>query len=171
MKLIITGATGLTGSEVLRQALLSSLVTQVTVLSRRPIDGLRAVDVSSPKLNVILHSDFLTYPPSLNPALQDHDACIWALGPSSNGISNEEYVKATHDYAVEAARYLSSLAENRAQKFNFVFVSAQGAKPDENTRIKYEKIKGRTEKSLHAISSTGLSIFPFRPPTIFPYLP
>jgi uncharacterized protein YbjT (DUF2867 family) len=37
MKVIVTGATGLAGSAVVRQALLDADIERVTVLSRRPI--------------------------------------------------------------------------------------------------------------------------------------
>jgi len=68
MKIVLTGATGFVGSEVLRQALDDSSIDQITVLTRRP------VGMSHPRLNEIVLKDFLDYS-----GVADHlkvDACI-----------------------------------------------------------------------------------------------
>lgn len=73
MKLIITGTTGLIGSSVLEQAIVNPKVTSIVVLSRRQLSE----PPKSPKVKVIIHQNFLTYPGSLLVELQDAEACIW----------------------------------------------------------------------------------------------
>jgi uncharacterized protein YbjT (DUF2867 family) len=73
MKIIITGTTGLIGSAVLEQATLNPKITSIVVLSRRQLIDLP----ESPKVKVILHKDFLSYPESLLVQLQGAEACIW----------------------------------------------------------------------------------------------
>jgi hypothetical protein len=76
MKLIVTGATGFIGSEVLRQCIANPGVTSVLVVSRRePAKELMA----SPKVKVILHEDFSEWPTSLLEQLEGAEGCIWYL--------------------------------------------------------------------------------------------
>lgn len=71
MKIILTGASGFIGTEVLRQCIQNASVTSVIVLSRREIS------IKDPKLEVVIMADFLTYPDDVRKALADADACIW----------------------------------------------------------------------------------------------
>lgn len=110
MKLIITGATGngeskicphiptlptdsIAGSGILAAALACPQVSEVTVLSRRP------VPISHSKLAVILlpsadyPSGFDTCSPELVERLRGHSAIIWALAGNQAKMSKEEYVK------------------------------------------------------------------------------
>ena len=92
MKLILTGATGFAGGEVLRQALADPAVERVTVLTRRPLDLTHA------KLNEVIVRDFLDYS---SVRLDNADACIWCLGVSQSQVGKEQYVVITHDYAAK----------------------------------------------------------------------
>src|ERR1700759_2537834 len=140
MKIILTGATGFVGDEVLRQALDDPSIDQVVVLTRRP------VGVSNPKLNEIVLDDFLDYS-GLGDQLKA-DACIWCLGVSQTAVSKDEYIKITLDYTIAAARAM--LAAN--PQIRFCFVSGRGADWDEKSMTLYGKIKGRTEKELSKLS-------------------
>ena len=62
MKIIIFGATGLIGSECVRQAIEDKNIERITVITRRPLDK----DLTSDKLDVIIHTDFLDYTSLLN---------------------------------------------------------------------------------------------------------
>jgi len=76
MKLIVTGATGFIGNEVLRQCIANPEVTSVLVVSRRePAKDLMAF----PKVKVILHEDFSEWPASLLEQLEGAEGCIWYL--------------------------------------------------------------------------------------------
>lgn len=75
MKLIVAGATGLVGSEVIRQSLAIDSITQVIALSRRPLqldDGL-----NTSKLKAVIVEDYGKYPNEVKTEFAGADACIW----------------------------------------------------------------------------------------------
>ena len=67
MKIIITGATGMVGSEVLRQAIADNDITAITAIVRKPLT------ISNAKLETVLHHDYLNYS-SLTEIFKTHDA-------------------------------------------------------------------------------------------------
>ncbi len=147
MKLIITGATGMVGSEVLREALADNEIESVTVIVRR------SVDINHPKLKTILHQNFLDYS-SLENEFKNNDALIWCLGISQNVVSKEEYIKITYDYTVAAAKAI--VQSNDALRF--LFLSGRGADNTEKTKLLFGKIKGRTENALKELPLQKLYI-------------
>lgn len=155
MKIIITGATGTAGSEVLRQALADRDIAKILVLARRQ------PDITDPKLTVALLDDFLDYS-SIAPQLAGYDACLWCLGVSQNDVSKQEYEKITHDYAVAAARTMGGINEN----FRFCFLSGGGADSAEKSFILFARIKGKTENALTRLGHP--KTWHFRPGYIHP---
>lgn len=147
MKLIITGATGMVGSEVLRQAIADNEIELITIIVRRP------TDITHPKLKTILHQNFLDYS-SLENEFKNNDALIWCLGISQNVVSKEEYIKITYDYAVAAAKAV--VQSNNALRF--LFLSGRGADNTEKTKLLFGKIKGRTENALKQLPFQKLYI-------------
>ncbi|HLX11205.1 MAG TPA: NAD(P)H-binding protein, partial [Bacteroidota bacterium] len=75
MHILITGATGMVGEEVVRQAILDPGIDRITALVRRPLE------LSHAKLEVVVHSDFLRYD-GLTDLFRKCDACLWCLGIS-----------------------------------------------------------------------------------------
>lgn len=149
MKLIITGVTGVAGSETLRQALVDPRITRVTAISRRPIS------LQHEKLRVIVIKDFLDYSPIMND-LKDHDACLWCLGVSQNQVkSDEEYHTITYEYAMTAAKVLLSVNPNIV----FGFVSGMGADSTEKSKTLFARVKGKTENALLKLPFKKLYIF------------
>ena len=96
MRLIVTGATGLAGAEVVRQSLADAAIQKVTALVRR------ALTLNHPKLATVVHQDFLNYDLVL-PQLANHDACLWCLGVSQRDVAEPEYVRITRDYTLAGA--------------------------------------------------------------------
>jgi len=90
----------LAGSEILRPALLSPQISQVTILTSR-----KTTPESHPKLKtVILPSDdwpkgFDELSPSLMEAVRDHDACIWLVGVKQSEASKEDYIRSVSSTA------------------------------------------------------------------------
>lgn len=82
MKIVIFGATGTAGSEVVRQAIVDPEIEQLTVVVRK------SIELNHPKVKIIIHSDFLDYT-KLLPVFQEADACIWCLGISQTLVSKE----------------------------------------------------------------------------------
>lgn len=82
MKLIIAGATGLIGHELVRQSLQLSAITQVVALARKPIQ----IEASnSSKLKSVTIDDYGEYPEHIKTELAGADACIW-YAPIAGGV-------------------------------------------------------------------------------------
>jgi uncharacterized protein YbjT (DUF2867 family) len=75
MKLVIVGATGFVGGEVLRQALRNPAITSIVAISRREMPQPAPQNV---KLNYFVLEDWTSqYPESLQTVIRSADACIW----------------------------------------------------------------------------------------------
>ncbi len=149
MKLIISGVTGVVGSETVRQALLEPRITRVTAISRR------LISLQHEKLRVIVIKDFLDYSPIIND-LKDHDAWLWCLGVSQNQVgSDEKYHTITYEYAMAAAEALLSVNPN----IIFGFVSGMGADSTEKSKTLFARVKGKTENALLKLPLKKLYIF------------
>lgn len=156
--IILTGATGLVGNAVLRhiQSLPSpSPITKLTILSRSPVP---AASESSPtnndtKIEVIQHTDYLTYPPDLTSKLSDVSAIIWAQGVSQTKVSSpEEYTTITKGFPLAAARAFTSSTDPAARNnkpLRFIYVSGEGAtqRPGMFTQL-FGRVKGEAERAL-----------------------
>lgn len=81
MKLIVTGATGLVGSEVIRLALCNPAITSVVAIARKPVlapaNDVGTESQTSKLQSVILESWTSPYPESVIRHVKDADACIW----------------------------------------------------------------------------------------------
>ncbi|KAF7985984.1 hypothetical protein HWV62_41290 [Athelia sp. TMB] len=178
MKLIMTGVTGAAGSEMYRAALADPAVTHITVLARRALpDWMPRPTSDRPSLAVEVVPDFLAYPADLPARLAEHDACIWALGRSAVGMSEEAYTEMTYGYVVHALDALekggvAARSAAAGTPFRFVFVSGEGADPEEKSWAMFGRIKGRTEKVLTSLpASSGISAAILRPAYFFPAFP
>jgi hypothetical protein len=82
MKLIVTGATGFVGGEVVRLALRNPAVKSIIALVRRPVstppDAGAGGDAS--KLQYVILEDWKSpYPDSVKEHIKGADACIWCV--------------------------------------------------------------------------------------------
>jgi dTDP-4-dehydrorhamnose reductase len=155
VKIIITGATGMVGSEVLRQALADNAITIIFAVVRR------ALTLQHPKLTVIIHKNFLDYSP-LDTIFKQAHACIWCLGVSQMQVSKEEYVIITHDYTIAAAKAITAANPG----ILFLFTSGEGADTTEKSNTIFAREKGRTENDLVKLGIKNLYII--RPGAIKP---
>lgn len=137
MKIIVKGATGMVGSEVIREAIADGEIEEVTAIVRKPLL------VQHPKLKTVIHKDFLDYS-TLADVFRSNDACIWCLGISQNAVSEAEYVVITYDYAVAAAKAM--LAANPS--IGLLFLSGEGASATGKSMFLFGRVKGRTEHAL-----------------------
>ncbi|KAF8181893.1 hypothetical protein K438DRAFT_2168237 [Mycena galopus ATCC 62051] len=160
MHLILTGATGTVGAPILRHCLVSSQVTQLSILARRTF-GLPK-DLDTTKARIIVHEDYASYPSELLERLKGADGCIWAQGTSQYSVSEREYIRITYDFPLAAAKAFSALSDTG--KFIFVHVSGKGA---ESGASLYGRTKARAENALLEIPNTPtypkLRVFNVRP--------
>jgi uncharacterized protein YbjT (DUF2867 family) len=155
MKLLLTGATGTAGSEVLNQALLDPSIERVIVLTRKPLQ------VEHQKLSTVIHTDFLHYD-EVKDSIALCDACIWCLGISQSQVTKEQYHVITYDYAVAAADAFWKLHPTGT----LVFLSGAGADSNEKSRTLFARVKGKAENAL--IKMNGAHLVVARPGGIKP---
>jgi nucleoside-diphosphate-sugar epimerase len=136
MKVIITGTTGMIGEGVLIECLANSEITEVLSVSRKPTGK------SHSKLKEYVVSDFLSLKEN-DEKLKGYDACFYCAGVSSVGMKEEDYKRITYDTTMHFAKALYPNS-----KMSFVFVSGGGTDSSEKGRMRWARVKGKTENDL-----------------------
>ncbi|MBL7702008.1 MAG: NAD(P)H-binding protein [Ferruginibacter sp.] len=155
MKIIVTGATGLAGSEVVRQAIADNNIQEIICLVRRPME------ITHPKITTIIHKNFLSYN-DVEDHFRDCDACLWCLGISQMQVTKTQYAVITYDYTIAAAKAM--LGAN--PDMHFIFLSGNGADRTEKSKVLFARLKGKTENALLQLMIKKLTIV--RPDAIWP---
>ena len=91
MKLIVTGATGLVGTEIIRQAVRNPAITSVVALARKPVPAPANAgpNADTSKLQSVVLEDWTApYPESVKEHVKGADACIWCATPMHQLLSN-----------------------------------------------------------------------------------
>ncbi|MBM3186231.1 MAG: NAD(P)H-binding protein [Bacteroidetes bacterium] len=135
--ILIIGASGLIGNEVLKLALENKEIGHVTILVRK------SLNVNHPKLNEVI-SDFK----NLNDLESKitGDALICCLGTTRKKTPNLEEYK-----AIDFGLTINIAQLGQKQNFQQVhLISAIGA--DSNSKIFYNKLKGETEQAIIKIN-------------------
>jgi hypothetical protein len=146
---IVTGATGNLGEEVLHSCLADPRFEHVTALARRDIN------ITNPKLSVVKVKDFNDLS-GVEDQLKDHHVCYWCLGISTSKVKNEqEYRVITYDYAMTAATTLKRLNPD----IQFHFVSGEGVDPTTKKMLLFARVKGETEVALAKLGLSKLVIW------------
>lgn len=140
-QLLLVGATGLVGGQVLQQALADPSVLRVVAPTRRSL-------VPHPKLlNPLV--DFERLPEDAD--WWAVDSVICTLGTTIRVAGSEAaFYKVDHDHPLEVA-YLA----RRHGAGAFAFNSALGA--DAGSRVFYSRTKGETERDLQAVGYPSLT--------------
>lgn len=142
MKLIIVGASGLVGGEVLALALADPAVDAVMAPARR------AMAATHPKLHAPL-VDFDALPSDA--AWWKADAVVCTLGTTRRKAGSEQaFRRVDHDYPLAAAK----LAHAHGTP-TYVLNSAMGA--DANSRFFYNRVKGEVERDLAEVGFRSLT--------------
>jgi len=153
---IIFGATGNAGGQVLDQSLNCDGIAKVTIISRK------ATGIEHEKLHEVIHRDFLDFS-TIEDTLTQQDICFYCLGVSQLQVKDEgDYKIITHDFTLSAAEML--LKNN--PELTFCFLSGDGADPSMKSKVLFARVKGMTENSLEKQPFKQLYIF--RPGYIHP---
>lgn len=155
MNVLILGATGMVGTEVLHQCLGRDQIDRVVTIGRR------ATSFVHPKLVEIEHQNFLDFA-LLEVELSKADICIYCLGVYQNQVSAETFWEITVDYLSALINALELVNRN----LTFCLFSAQGADQTEKSPFRFAKAKGRAEKIL--LGSSIHQKYVFRPGFIKP---
>ena len=143
MRVMLLGATGLVGGQVLRLLLEDRRCTAVIAPGRRPL-GVTHARLHAPVL------DFDQLPPA--PDWARVDAVICALGTTmAQAGSREAFRRVDHDYPLAFAR----LARGQGATA-FALNSAAGAKA--GSAIFYSRVKGELEGDLRALAFPSLTL-------------
>jgi len=143
------------GQGALRECLLDPEVERVVSVVRR------ATGTQHPKLREVVPADFHDFT-SIAPQLTGVDACLFTLGVTSAGMSEQEYRRVTYDITMAAATMLLRLNP----QLTFVFVSGAGTDSTERGRVMWARVKGAAENALLRMPFKGA--YMFRPAAIQP---
>lgn len=155
MNVLIFGATGMVGQGALHECLAASDVRRVLVVGRTPVAH------THPKLQQLTLQDLLSLASS-DRQLQGFDACLYCLGVSSSGMTEEAYRRSTHELTMHVASVLAKLNP----EMTFIYVSGAGADSSERGSSMWARVKGKTENDLKRLPFR--SVYLFRPAVIQP---
>ncbi|GAB7362079.1 hypothetical protein MBLNU230_g2113t1 [Neophaeotheca triangularis] len=172
MKIILVGATGFIGSEILEQLIANPYISDIFCLLRHT---LAPHFRKSPKVHMVLHDNLEEYPIHIIQKLKNGGAegCIWAAGGQVHKFKTlEEARQVNINYPLQAAEAFSKelateLDPNPAPNttkfpFRFVFISETRAEQDSNKALWFyadsRKIKGAAEKGLFDIANQSKEV-------------
>jgi uncharacterized protein YbjT (DUF2867 family) len=155
MKVLLFGATGMIGQAVLQECLRDPGVSQIIAVGRR------STGVSDRKLIDVVESDVTHLTPH-EAELRDVDACLFCLGVTSLGLSEDEYSRLTFDVTLAVARQLVRINLH----MTFIYVSGAGTDSTERGRVMWARVKGRTENALLTLGFHAT--YMFRPGAVIP---
>ena len=145
---IITGATGMVGEGVLHECLLHTDVEKVLVVGRR------TCGVKHAKLTEIILPDIFDWS-TISDNFKEYNACFFCLGTTSVGKTPEEYYHTTYDLTLKVATTLVHANNN----ITFCYVSGAGTDSTERGKVRWARVKGKTENDLMKLPFTKTYMF------------
>lgn len=162
MRALVFGGTGAVGQCVVRRLLEDQRITCVSVIGRKPLEQVVAVDgrpveVDQSKLQQTIIPSFEDTD-SLRGAIQEAKAqvvvcCLGTTLKQCHG-DKEMFTRVDHDYVMTCARETLALA---CPTRHFAYCSSAGA--DSSSNFFYLKTKGTIEENLQALGFPSLSIY------------
>ena len=155
MNVLLFGATGMVGQAAMRECLLDADVQHVVAVGRNATSQRHA------KLRALVVPDLMDLA-SVESQLRGFDACIYCIGVSALGMSEQQYGRVTYDLALTIARTVVRLNP----RLTFVYVSGKGTDSTEQGATMWARVKGRTENALLRLPCAAA--YMFRPGVIVP---
>jgi uncharacterized protein YbjT (DUF2867 family) len=142
MKILLVGASGLVGQQVLRQALAERAVSRLIAPTRKPLPAAARLD------NPLADFDHLL--PDAD--WWQVDAVICTLGTTmAQAGSRPAFRRVDHDYPLAVARLARAAGASA-----FVLNSALGA--NAKSRVFYNRVKGEVEDAIAALGYPSLTL-------------
>lgn len=157
MKIIITGVTGMVGEGVLHECTQREDVEQILILSRKPSEIIHS------KVKEVLVKDFYNLSDIENQLL-GYDGCLFCLGTTSVGKTDEEFFEISYTLTMSLANTLARISPN----ITFCYISGSGTDSSEKGRLAWARTKGKTENDLMKLPFKG--VYNFRPGYLHPTL-
>lgn len=155
---LILGASGMIGGEILKLSLNNPKIDKVKIIVRKPLG------ISNDKLEEIIHSDYYDYA-AISDHLQHVDICYFCIGVYTGAVPKDEFNRITIDMPFELAQALKKYNPN----ITFCLLSGAGADATETSKVLFAKAKGIAENKLINLNFNRLHIF--RPGYIYPVTP
>ncbi|MGK5060981.1 NAD-dependent dehydratase [Janthinobacterium sp. LB3P112] len=148
MKLLLVGATGLVGREVLRLALADARVSTVVAPARKPLPA-------HPKLEAPI-VDFDRLP--ADASWWQADAVICTLGTTMKVAGTRQaFRRVDHDYPLAAARLALAAARLALAAGTRTYALNSAAGANAASRFFYNRVKGELERDLEALGFASLT--------------
>lgn len=146
ISVVMIGATGAVGGHALEALIASNAIKQITILGRRPVEG-----ITSPK--VIQYTVDMEDASTYASRLPDHQAAICTLGVGEpSKISKADFVRIDKEMVLRFAR-----ACRKAEIVHFELLASVGA--SSSSPSFYLRTKGELEDELVALGFERLSLF------------
>jgi uncharacterized protein YbjT (DUF2867 family) len=148
ISLVVLGATGAVGSNVVKAALASDRVSKVTTLGRRPLELPEA-----PAGKLVQHTVDVFDAQTYTALLMGHDAAVSTLGVGQpSKVTKDEFLRV--DIGAPAA---FAEAAFRQGIRHFSLMTSVGANP--KSRVDYLRMKGELEARIASLGFERTSIF------------
>jgi uncharacterized protein YbjT (DUF2867 family) len=155
MKIIITGATGMVGEGVMHECILRADVSEILLLTRKPSG------FASGKVKDLIVNDFYNLS-DIESSLIGYDSCLFCLGTTSVGKTDEEFYKISYTLTMSVANTLAKVNPN----MTFCYISGSGTDSTEKGRTAWSRTKGKTENDLMKLPFKA--VYNFRPGYLHP---
>ena len=152
--ILIAGATGMVGSQVLLLAVASDHVSKVIVYGRR------SVGLQHAKLEEYLSPEFMKFPEELDLSKVDH--ILFCVGVYTGAVKRDVFREITVDYPVALANVHTSANPSGL----FTLLSGAGADRSEKSRMMFAEDKGAAENKLSSLYPDRF--YTLRPGYIYP---
>ncbi|KAI1506468.1 putative nucleoside-diphosphate-sugar epimerase [Biscogniauxia marginata] len=160
MKLIVSGATGFVGKEVIRQSLSRREITSVVALARKPAPAPEDLgdDGDPSKLKSVVVIDYEDYPDEVKREFSGASACIWtvAITPTKSKMYDFDEVKRVCQTSTLAGLRAMHDA-GPARPFRFLYTSGAGVERDQSKTPRfygqYSLMRGETENQILSLAA------------------